>query len=183
MKKTIKTYLPLCLLILFELAVGILLFIDPVGFTFAITIGFGILLLAASAFAFIRYFTDRRAMGKGNVLTLFLAILTLLIGCVCTFASGWVLGLFAIAAMVYGVILTVAGIFKLASYVERRQSKLHPPILSLIGALVSIVLGLFILINPFGAVDILWQIAGIALIVEAVFDLVGLIDGLAKRNR
>ncbi|MBP5617722.1 MAG: DUF308 domain-containing protein [Clostridia bacterium] len=165
------------------MAVGVLLFINPVGFTTAVTIGFGVLLLAVAAFAFVRYFSDRRAMGQGSVLTLFLAILTLLIGCVCTFASGWVLGLFAIAAMVYGVILTVAGIFKLATYVERRQSGLHPTVLSLIGALVSIVLGLFILLNPFDATEILWQIAGVALIVEAVFDLIGLVDGLAKRTR
>ena len=181
MKKTLKTYLPLCLLILFELAVGILLFVDPEGFTTAVTVGFGILLLAVSAFAFVRYFGDRRAMGQGSVLTLSLAILTLLVGCF--FLFGWALTLFRFAVWIYGVILTVAGVFKFASYVERKQSGLHPPVLSLIGALVSVVLGLFILINPFGATNALWQVAGVALIVEAVFDLVSLVDGLSKKKR
>ena len=178
MKKTLKTYLPLVLLILCELAVGVLLFIKPQEFTHAVMIGFGVLLIAVSVFAFVRYFSDRHAMGSGSVLTLFLAILALIVGCACLF--GVALTLISVAVWVYGVILTVAGVFKLATYVERRQSGLCPSVLSLVGAVLSIVLGLFILVNPFGAVDLLWQIAGVALIVEAVFDIVGLVAGLRR---
>ena len=49
-----KIYLPAILLILFELVVGILLFIDPVGFTSTVIVGFGVLLLAIAAVNFVR---------------------------------------------------------------------------------------------------------------------------------
>lgn len=182
MKKTWKAYLPLGLLILFELAVGILLFIRPEEFTRAVVIGFGVLLLAASAVSFVRYFSDRRAMGEGSVLTLFLAVFTLALGGACAFLPGWVLGLFALAAAVYGVILVVAGLFKLAAYIDRRQAGWHPSVLSLIGAVLSVALGLLILINPFTARDVVWQVAGVSLIVEAVFDTVGLVGSLVGKQ-
>ena len=111
---------------------------------------------------------------------MFLAILCLLIGCLCAFATGLVTGLFAVVAMVYGVILVVAGIYKLTAYLDRKQAGWHPSVLSLVAAVLSIALGLLVLFNPFEARDAVWTLAGASLIVEAVFDLIALFSGIFR---
>ena len=173
-----RVTLPLALLILFELAVGILLFVEPEGFTTGIIVGFGILMLAVAAFNLVRFLHERRTTGQGSALALFIGVLTLLVGCLCAFGSGLVKGIFAVAAMIYGVILLVAGVFKFVTYIDRRQNGWHPPVLSLVGALLSVLLGLLILINPFEAANAVWMVAGVALIVEAVFDLMSLVGNI-----
>ena len=76
--QTLRRNLPLLLLIVFELAVGILLFLKPVEFTQGIIITLGVLLLVLGVIDLIRFFRDKKNLGVDNYLTLSLAILALM---------------------------------------------------------------------------------------------------------
>ena len=172
--KFIKNNFHALLLVLFELAVGILLFIDPEGFTNAVIMIFGGVLAVIGLFKLIRFIAEKRKTGDASYLELILSVLCIILGCVCMFMTSYILNIFAFVAVVYGIILIVSGVFKAASYFDMRSAGLPVSFLSILSAIVSVLLGVVIVFNPFDAVNVLWMFAGISLIVEALLDIAAL---------
>ena len=139
---------------LFEALVGILLLVNPVGFTAWILVLFGAALMVAGILSIVRYFrTPAMEAALGQLLVKGLVLLVA--GGFCAFNFNWFLITFPLLSVVYGVGILWATL----------------------SAVISIVCAVVSVSNPFTSSAILWMFAGISLIVEAVFDAAALIVG------
>lgn len=177
--RLLRSSLSLILLILAEIAVGILLFVNPEEFTRTVLTLFGIIMLLVGLVSCVRFFRDRKD-GMESPLTLIFAVAALVIGIFCAFATSFVLGLFSVVAVIYGVILILAGIYKAQTYFQNKKAKLRPSFLVLLSAVLAVILGAVIVFNPFTTTVMLWRFAGISMIAEAVIDLIALIPAKEK---
>ena len=161
---------------IFELLIGILLLINPVGFTSGIIIAFGLFLTAAGIISAIQYFrTDAEAASKENGLAK--GIIFALFGLFCVFRSEWFLGAFPLLTILYGILMLVCGICKIQWTADMLRAKRQYWYIACISAAVTVACAVLILINPFAAATALWIFTGITMIVEAVLDIVTFIFG------
>ena len=178
--KNWKHQLPVILLAFFEIAAGILLFLKPEEFTGMIIVGFGIVLLIFAVLYFVQFFTERKAGGYSNWLILILAVITLALGLICLFGSGFIVKLFAIPAILYGIFLMIAGMYKCRTFVALRRNLFPAPVMLIVSGILTICLGILLVIHPFESTMVLWRIAGVAWILSGVGDIISLI--LAARE-
>lgn len=172
--KALKQNINDIIVCVFELVIGILLLIDPVGFTSGIIIAGGICLLAIGVYGTIKYFrTDAREAAASQLLMK--GLLAILGGAFCVFNSYWFVATFEVLAMIYGISILVAGIGKVQISVDMLRLKKPKWYFAMISAAVSVVCALIILYSPFLSASALWLFTSISLIVEAVFDVVTLI--------
>ncbi len=164
---------------LFELVVGILLLVNPIGFTSAIIIGSGFILLAIGVFCTIKYFfTEPAEAAKRQLLVK--GLVALLAGAFCVIKSEWFVALFPVLTLVYGAAILVAGLVKFQKSIDSIRLKKTKWYLTGISALIFIACGTVVIFNPFGITNAVWVFTGIVLIVEAVMDLIAMIFGSAK---
>lgn len=164
-----------------ELLVGILLLIDPIGFTSGIIIAAGIALIILALVYIIRYFKTETAVATVEK-SLFRGLLFLLIGIFCVTKSAWFVATFPLLTIVYGTVILVAGLAKVQWTVDIIRLKARKLYLPAVSAALSVLCGLLILWNPFKTTEILWKFTGIAMIVDAVFDLLALLFGKKKQD-
>lgn len=159
------------LLSLCEIIVGILLLIDPVGFTVGIITFLGAVLLIAGVVSAIRYSrADPKEAAQGRNLTI--GLVEIVLGLFCVLRSGWFLATFPVFTMVYGAITLVTGIAKIQWAVDMIRTKKPKWWWVAIDAAVTIVCAAIILCNPFTSTTVVWIFVAISLIVEAVADVV-----------
>lgn len=168
-----KKIMPTILMILFELAVGVLLLIDAEAFTTVVFTVFGIILIVLGIVMLIRYLHDRKS-DEASPLTLATAIFELIIGAVFAFGSSLIIGVIALTTLIYGIIMVISGIFKLSDYITLRTAHIPVSGFALLSAIVSVALGIVIVFNPFGTTIALWTCMGIVLIVQAVIDVISI---------
>lgn len=168
---------------LFELIVGILLLIDPSGFTAAIITTAGVFLALTGLFSVIRYFrTEPVAAMKSQLLSKGLA--ALLCGGFCITKSLWLVALLVpVLTLVYGTVILVTGLTKVQWMFDIIRLKKKMWFLAAISAIISIACGVVVIANPFASTAVLWMFIGISLIVEAVFDVFSLIFGINKKEK
>ena len=159
---------------LVELLIGILLFVDPVGFTSGILKAVGGILLLCGVICLLRYFnTDpvqaalEQNFSKGLIMILLGAILAL--------QTQQVMALFPLLAQLYGIAILIVGVVKLQQGVDLLRLKARFWFLAGVNALLAIVFAAVILSNPFASTVVLWRLAAVSLIAEAVLDVVVLI--------
>lgn len=159
---------------IFEAVIGILLLVNPVGFTSGILVLFGAALILAGLLSIVRYFrTPAMEAALGQLLVKGLVLLVA--GGFCAFNYTWFLVTFPLLSVVYGVGILLAGLSKIQWAVDMLRMHKKRWFLATASAVISIVCAVVILSNPFTSSAILWMFAGISLIVEAVFDAVALI--------
>ena len=172
MKSTSK--LASILLALCEVAAGVLLLIDPVSFTKVILTVMGGILVIMGVVSAVQYFRAtplRAAAGKGLVR----GCVEIAFGVFCIAKSSWFLATFPLLTVIYGVVTLVSGFTKLQWTVDMIRMKMKKWGLAALSAAVTILCALVILGNPFASTTVLWMFIGIALIVEAVADLIAAI--------
>lgn len=159
------------LVILVELAIGVLLLIDAVAFTEKIIMVFGIGLILASVLFFIRYFRapavispEKRYLSR--------ALIALLGGVFCLFGYSSVMAAFPMLTVLYGVILLVHMLFRVQDTVD--MIRLHHSVWKLSAVLtgLTLILAVLILVNPFASESAVWILTGISYIVSAVMQTV-----------
>ena len=169
--KFLKRNANVILLCLFEALIGVLLVVDPIGFTSGIIIAFGIALLIAGLICTIGYFrTDPVEAALRGALVKGLAML--LAGAFCILKPTWFIAAFPLLTILYGVVILLAGLGKVQWAVDALRLKTGRWFLPAISAAVSIICGFVVLLNPFASTLVLWMFTGISLIVEAVLDVV-----------
>ena len=172
--KAIKENLGLIILCVIELLIGIVFFTDPVQFTTAVLMVVGAVLLVLGVYCMIRYFTTPPAMAAlEQYLTR--GLVSLLTGLVFLVRNDWVIGLFPLLTQIYAVVILFAGMVKLQRGVDLLRLRRPLWYLSVISAAIAIALSAVILMNPFSSTLVLWRVAAVALIAQAVLDLVMLI--------
>ncbi len=154
-----------------EIVVGILLLVNPVGFTSGILIAFGVVMAIMGVIKIVRYFlTDaEEAAHEGNLST---GLLLALIGFICVLKKEWILATFPMITLIYGIVNLISGISKLQKSVDMIRLKRRFWYVALISAVMTLIFAFFIIANPFATTAILWIFIGVTLIVEAVVDLV-----------
>lgn len=166
---------------LVELIIGILLLVDPVGFTSGIIVAFGVVLMLMGVGSIIKYFRTEpeEAAVKQSLVK---GLIELLSGAFCAFHSHWFIATFPVLTLVYGLGILITGLTKLQWTVDIIRMKRSRWFLAAISAAVSILCGIVIITSPFSTTAVLWMFTGISLIVEAVFDMIGAIFGNREKK-
>ena len=161
---------------IFEILVGILLLIDPVGFTSGIIIVFGIVLAVIGVVSLFKYFrmdAETAAQENGLVKGLIFAIF----GLFCAFKSEWFIITFPLLTVLYGILTLISGVSKVQWAVDMLRAKQKYWFVEVIGAILTIVCAVLILSNPFTSTAFLWTFIGVTMIVEAVVDVFAFVLG------
>ena len=167
------------LLCLVEVLIGVLLLVDPIGFTSAIIIAIGAALSVAGLICVIGYFrTDAvEAALKGALVK---GLSMLLAGVFCILQPTWFITAFPLLTILYGVAILLAGLGKVQWAVDALRLKTGRWFLPAISAAVSIGCGAVILSDPFGSTIVLWMFTGISLIAAAALDVVVMLFSRSK---
>ena len=178
--KKLKENMNGLLICLFELVVGILLLIDPVGFTSGIIVTAGIALIILGIINCVKYIReDILRASKGQFLTK--GLISLIIGAFCVFNSQWFIATFSALTVIYGVVVLISAVEKIQLCIDMYRQKKSKWYFAAISAAVSLICAIIILKSPFETTAVLWMFTGISLIVEAVFDLFTLIANRRKQ--
>lgn len=180
----LKRLIPMMLVFVFEIVIGVLLLIDGERFTQVVFIIFGVFLLIGGLLMLIRSLLQSRNGGAIPMGQLVFSIVLLAIGAFFTAASGSVMSVMSAFTLAIGIIMAFNGMLKLAEFFAiQKQSGTGAAWFAAVGAVITIVLGIVIAFNPFGATGVMWTILGIMIIVSAVLDIISLIVmGVALKN-
>lgn len=167
---------------LFELVIGILLLINPVGFTSGIIVAAGGILCLSGLVNCIKYFrAEIKEASKGQFLTK--GLVALIAGAFCIFNTDWFIVTFSALTVIYGVVVLLASVEKIQLCVDMLRQKRKKWYLAAISAVISLVCAAIILKNPFSSTAVIWIVAGVSLILEAVFDVYTLMANLGKQEK
>lgn len=159
-----------------QLIIGVLLLVDPVGFTSGIIVACGIVLMLLGFRSIIKYFRTEPETAALNQ-SLVKGLVELLGGAFCALRSHWFIATFPVLTLVYGVAILITGLIKLQWMVDHIRMKRKRWFLAAISAAVSILCGAVIITSPFSTTAVLWMFTGISLILEAVLDTVTMLFG------
>lgn len=180
--KFLKHNLNGIILCLFEAMVGILLLINPIGFTSGIIIVAGTVFVITGLISIIGYF-KADALKAAVSRSLMKGLAALLAGAFCIFRSQWFIITFPVLTIIYGVAVLVTGLGKVQLTVDMLRLKNNKWFLAAISAAVSVIGAVVILSNPFASTAVLWMFTGISLIVEAIFDtIIMIVSGKAGKD-
>lgn len=172
--KTLKENVNNMALCLFELIVGILLLINPIGFTSGIIRITGLVLIVLGIIESVKYFKEsvkeaalRQTLVKGLVF--------ILAGGFCTFKTDWFVVTFPVLTIIYGIVILLTGIGKVQLTVDMLRQKNKKWYWAAINAVISIICAIVILNSPFTSTAVLWIFTGITLIFEGVLDMLTMV--------
>lgn len=169
------------LMCILEALIGILLLVNPVGFTSGIIILLGIVLTAAGALHLITYFRSaphEAAQGNSFAKGMLLAVC----GLFCVFRSHWFIVTFPVLTVLYGVLTLVAGISKIQWSLDLFRTKQKYWYVAAVGAVLTLVFASLMLTNPFASTAVLWTFIAVSLLIEAVIDVVTFILEKVQEN-
>ncbi|MCM1193097.1 MAG: DUF308 domain-containing protein [Acetatifactor muris] len=163
-----------------EIVIGILLLIDPVGFTAGIIITLGSFLAVLGIVSIIGYFraAPEDAAQKSG---LAIGLAALSVALVCIFKTEWFIAAFPLITVFYGVLILLSGISKIQWAVDMLRLKQKYWFIALIGAVLSVVFAVLVLTNPFTSTVLLWNFIAVSLIIEAVMDILTFIFGMKQK--
>ncbi len=178
--KNLKDNMGNLLMSLCELVIGILLLINPTGFTSSVIVVVGAVLLLRGILSVISYFrTNAEEAAREHALAG--GIVLLAVGLFCVLRTDWFLVAFPMLTFLYGVIILLAGLTKIQWVVDSRRLKLILWMRALVSAALSLICGIVIITNPFTSTAVLWTFAAVSLIVEAILDFVSVLFGGKKQ--
>lgn len=159
-----------CMLaVLMELLSGVLLLINPEGFTRAIIQLLGLCMTVIGLWTAIGYFrkpvkevmADQR-LSKG--------LAALALGLFGLFNAGWFLSAFPVLATLYGVLMLVGGFVKMQASADLFRLGQRKWYVAAVSAALSVIGAAVILCDPFTSIAALWIFTGVMLMVQAAAD-------------
>ncbi|MCD7868428.1 MAG: DUF308 domain-containing protein [Clostridiales bacterium] len=174
--KKVNQYVGNLVTCIVEIVIGVLLLINPIGFTTAILTILGIALAILGIVSVVKYFrTDpMEAAAESGLAT---GILLILIGCFLAFKSQWFIVTFPVLTALYGVMTLLVGVCKVQWAVDMLRTKQKYWYVAILTALLTVVFAAVILLDPFATTAVLWTFIAVTLIVEAIADIVTFILG------
>ena len=163
---------------LIELLVGILLLVDPLGFTTGILIITGGALTVLGALSILRYFRIKPDPAKMEY-NLAVGLIEATVGLFCIFRSEWIIDKISIITILYGIGVLVVGFLKIQNAVDLLRLKIRIWPFAAINAVLTLIFSVVVLAKPFDAV---MTFLAIALIVVAVLDIAALVLSWRKPN-
>ena len=162
------------LICILEIVVGVLLLIEPVGFTSGIIIGAGVLMCLGGGLSIVRYFMVKPDVAAQKQL-LFKGVLALMAGVVCITKCDWFIAAFPLLTVLYAIALLVLAAGKLQKMADLKRMGASRWYMPGISALLAAVMAAIILINPFGAVAAIWTFVAISLIAKAIVEILTIV--------
>lgn len=162
------------LISLCELIIGILLLIDPTGFSNGIIIAFGAACLAFGIVQIVFYWKKPLAEAISRFY-LMKGLISISVGLFCICFSHWFLETFKLLSFLYGILLLISGFYKVQWSIDLLRQKEKRWWLAAVSAGLSILFSLIIIGNPFSTVTVTWIFSGVVLIAEAIIDIVMLL--------
>lgn len=154
-----------------EILIGVLLLINPVGFTSGVIVVMGFAMTVIGIGSLIGYFrSDPEEASRKNGLSK--GLLLILTGMFCIFESDWFIVTFPLLTVLYGILTLMTGISKIQWAVDMFRMKQKYWFVAIIGAVLTLVFAILILTDPFASTAILWIFIAVTLIVEAIVDIV-----------
>ena len=180
--KTLKENGQTLLLIVFEAVVGVMLLVNPEGFTKTVIIIFGALFLILGVISLVRFLRDKKE-NINNPLAITAAVVSLIFGVIFAFFSDAVINLIAAIAVIYGVAFAISGIFKLQNYFQSKKIGLPVSKISILSGVLAVAVGVLIMLYPKDAAISVWMLTGILLLAEAVVDVFSVIRSAKNSDR
>ena len=147
------------------LILGFILLIKPGTALVTIVHILAIVAAVIGVVSLVSYFRDKYSVGNGGVVK---GIVYFVIAAFLYFGAGFII---SIVPFILGILIVISGIVKLQEALDMMKYKADGSVTVLIIAILSLVFGILILINPFGTAELLFRIIGIALIYNGVSDL------------
>lgn len=155
----------------FEIIVGLLLLINPAGFTSAIIMVAGVVLMVLGFFEIIKYFrTDAVEAARSQMLVK--GLVAILTGAFCAFRTEWFIVTFPVLTIIYGIVILITGMGKIQLTVDMLRLKSKKWFWAALNAAISVICAIVILNTPFASTAVLWIFTGATLMVEGIFDLI-----------
>lgn len=153
---------------LIGLLVGIILIIWPseaVGFV-SILCGVTVILLGAGAW--FSYFTKF----KSTILAILgtMAVIAGIVICV-KYKS-----IISMMLLLFGAFVIISGVVDLISAIDAKKNNLKSWIASIIMSVITIILGIIVIVNPFNSSVVITRILGIGLIAYVIMDLISFVQ-------
>ncbi len=178
--KMIKENWENIIMFLSEILVGILLLINPAGFTLLIIRMLGVIFTITGVLNIVKYIKTEplEAMYEQSLVK---GLGSSLLGVFCIVRAEWFVITFPVITMLYGLVVFITGLKKVQWTFDLLRIKRGNWFIVALSAILSILFGIIIINNPFSSTAILWQFTGIVFIVEAIFDIVSII--LSENNK
>ena len=154
-----------------EIVVGVLLLINPIGFTSGIIVGSGVVMCLGGVLSIVRYFTLKPELAAQKQL-LFKGLLALMGGAICITKYDWFLSAFPLLTVLYAIAMLILAAARLQKMADLRRMNAPHWYMPGIAAALAAILAAIILINPFGAVAAVWIFVAISLIAEAIVEII-----------
>ena len=152
-----------------ELAAGVLLWMNPELLTMGIVYVLGGGLVILGIWNGISYFRTE-ALQAAKEQKLFSGLLKLGVGAACLMKAKWVVSALPALTVLYGIILLIVSAQKIQWSVDMKRMKKKYWHLAAVSGVVSLGFAVITMINPFRTTQLLWQILGVVLGIEAVAD-------------
>lgn len=152
-----------------ELAAGVLLWMNPELLTMGIVYVLGGGLVILGIWNGISYFRTE-ALQAAKEQKLFSGLLKLGVGAACLMKAKWVVSALPALTVLYGIILLIVSAQKIQWSVDMKRMKKKYWHLAAVSGVVSLEFAVITMINPFRTTQLLWQILGVVLGIEAVAD-------------
>lgn len=159
-----------------EILIGILLLIDPIGFTEGILVVLGAVLTILGIASLVSYFradpvegAQKNGLARG--------LLLVLLGLFCVFRFQLLIAAFPLLTSLYGILTLMLGVSKVQWAVDMLRLKQKYWFIAVIGAILTLLFAVLILANPFASTAALWTFIAVTLIIEAVIDILAFIFG------
>lgn len=162
-----------------EILVGVLLLIDPEGFTSWVVIAAGAAMIVAGLYYVLRYFRVEPvlAMREHDLAT---GLFLLAGGALFAFKTSWIIATFSIMTLLYAVAMLILGFVKIQTTVDLLRMKLGGWLISAINAALTVIFAVIIFLDPFGAMTVLWRFTAVSIIVIALLDFVVMVMSAVK---
>ena len=153
--------------ILFSLVAGLCLFIFPQMTTSVVFWGLAIAMMIVGAIQLLGYFrSDVQGAISGDKMAT--GMLMIILGLIVGLAQETIASMLPV---VFGFVLFIGGVFKTQGAFDLKRMGDERWFVALIGALISLVFGLIILLNPFGTLMTLMRVMGAFMVAESLQDM------------
>ena len=152
-----------------ELAAGVLLWMNPQLLTMGIVYVLGGGLVILGIWDMISYFRTE-ALQAAKEQKIFSGLLKLGVGAACLIKAKGAVSALPALTVLYGIILLIVSAQKIQWSVDMKRMKKKYWHLAAVSGVVSLGFAAITMLNPFRTTELLWQILGIVLGIEAVAD-------------
>ncbi len=181
--RSLMKNLPIILLLLFELVVGIMLFGQANDITRIVICVFGGILIVLGVVNMARY-VKAKNNGESNAFALTTSVVMMVIGVAAPIIAFVIRDYSKIGAIIYGVIMVIAGVFKIGLFIDNRKALVPVNFMHMISGLLSIVLGaVVIVLRALKIGDSLWIFTGIMLLVLAAADIASIVINIVRKKK